>query len=53
VHRVGAYATVGLGIVNALTGLVPSRETVGAVVNAAALLAAMSMLISYRKHVSA
>jgi hypothetical protein len=50
VHRVGGYATVGLGVVIALTGLVLARESVGPVISAAALFAAVTVLVSYRKH---
>jgi SdpI/YfhL protein family len=53
VHRVSGYATVGLGIVIAATGLVLTHEALGAVVGAAALLAAITVLVSYRKHVRA
>ena len=53
VHRAGGYATVGLGIVIALTGLVLNHEAMGAVVGAATLSAAMTVLVSYRKHVRA
>jgi immunity protein, SdpI family len=49
VHRVGGYATVGLGVVIALTGLVLARESVGPVISAAALFAAVAVLVSYRK----
>jgi uncharacterized protein YhhL (DUF1145 family) len=53
VHRVSGYATVGLGIVIAATGLVLTQEALGAVVGAAALLAALTVLVSYRKHARA
>jgi SdpI/YfhL protein family len=53
VHRAGGYATVGLGIVIALTGLVLNHEAMGAVVGAATLFAAMTVLVFYRKHVRA
>jgi SdpI/YfhL protein family len=53
VHRVGGYATVGLGVVIALTGLVLAGESVGPVISAAALFAAVTVLVSYRKHVRA
>jgi uncharacterized membrane protein len=49
VHRVGGYATVGLGVVIALTGLVLAGESVGPVISAAALFAAVAVLVSYRK----
>ena len=45
-----ANATVGLGIVIAVTGLVLTHETVGAVVSAAALVAAATVFVSYRRH---
>jgi hypothetical protein len=51
VHRVGGYAAVGLGSVITLTGLVLTRESVGPVISAAALFAAVAVLVSYRKHV--
>ena len=38
------YATVGLGVVIALTGLVLARESVGPVISAAALFAAVTVL---------
>ena len=50
VHRVGGYATVGLGIVIGVTGLVLTRGMVGGVVGAAALLSATVVFISYRKY---
>jgi hypothetical protein len=50
VHRAGGYATVGLGLVIAVTGLVLTHETLGAVISAAAFLAAMIVFASYRKH---
>ena len=53
VHRAGGYATVGLGIVIAVTGLVLSHEAVGAVISAAALFAAVTVFVSYRKYVRA
>jgi hypothetical protein len=53
VHRAGGYATVGLGLVIAVTGLVLTHETLGAVVSAAAVCAAMTVFVSYRKHVHA
>jgi hypothetical protein len=46
VHRAGGYATVGLGIVIAVTGLVLTHEQVGAVVSAAAFVAAMTVFVS-------
>ena len=53
VHRAGGYATVGLGTVIAVTGLVLTHETLGAVVGAAAFFAAMVVFASYRKHTHA
>jgi len=50
VHRAGGYATVGLGIVMVVTGLVLTHETVGAVVSAAAVVAAATVFVSYRRH---
>ena len=50
VHRTGGYATVGLGIVIAVTGLVLTHETLAAVISAAAFFAAMVVFASYRKH---
>jgi uncharacterized membrane protein len=53
VHRAGGYATVALGIVVAVTGLVLTREMLGAVTSAAAFFAAMIVFASYRKHARA
>jgi uncharacterized membrane protein len=53
VHRAGGYATVGLGIVIAITGVVLTHEALGAVVGAAAFVAAMVVFASYRKHARA
>ncbi len=53
VHRAGGYATVGLGIVIVLTGLVLTHEVLGAVVSAAALCAVVPLFVSYRKHARA
>lgn len=53
VHRAGGYATVGLGTVIVLSGLVLRHEVVGGVVSAAAICAAMMVLASYRKHARA
>ena len=50
VHRAGGYATVALGIVIALTGLMLTHQTVAAVISAAALVAAMTVFVSYRKY---
>jgi len=53
VHRAGGYATVGLGAVIAVTGLVLTHEALGAVVGAAALFAAMTVFVAYRKYARA
>jgi uncharacterized membrane protein len=53
VHRAGGYAMVGLGIVIALTGLVLTHQALGAVIGGAALLAAMTVFATYRKHARA
>jgi uncharacterized membrane protein len=53
VHRAGGYATVGLGIVIALTGLVLTHKTMGAVVGAESLVAAIAIFVSYRRHARA
>lgn len=50
VHRAGGYATVGLGIVVAVAGLVLTHEMLGAVISAAALFAAMAVFASYRRY---
>jgi hypothetical protein len=51
VHRSGGYATVGLGVVTVLTGLMLRHEAMAAVVPLAAIVAAATVLASYRKHV--
>jgi len=53
VHRSGGYVTVALGVVIAVTGLVLAHEAVGAVVGGAALVAATSVFVSYRRHAGA
>ena len=53
VHRAGGYATVGLGTVIAVTGLVFTHEALGAVVGTAALFAAMTVFVAYRKYARA
>lgn len=50
VHRASGYATVALGLVMAMTGLVLRHDMLGRVVSAAALIAAMSILIVYRRY---
>ena len=52
-HRAGGYATVGLGIVIAAAGLMLAHDTLGAVIGAAALFAAMAVFASYRKYARA
>ena len=53
VHRAGGYATVGLGLVVAGTGLVLTHETLGAVIGAAAVVAALIVFASYRRYARA
>jgi uncharacterized membrane protein len=53
VHRVGGYATVGLGIVIGVTGLMLTHEVLGGVVGGAAVLAATVVVVSYRKYARA
>ena len=53
VHRASGYATVGLGTVIAVTGLVLTHEALGAVISAAALFAAMTVFVTYRKYAGA
>jgi uncharacterized membrane protein len=53
VHRAGGYATVALGIVIALTGLVVAHGVAGPIVSGAALVAASVVLISYHRIVRA
>jgi len=53
VHRAGGYTTVALGIVIAVTGLVLTHKIMGAVVSAAALVAAMTVVVSYRRYARA
>jgi uncharacterized membrane protein len=53
VHRVGGYATVGLGIVIGVTGLMLTHEALGGVVGGAAVLAATVVVFSYRKYARA
>jgi uncharacterized membrane protein len=53
VHRAGGYATVGLGLVIAITGALLAHELLGGVISAAALLAAASVFVSYYKHARA
>jgi len=53
VHRAGGYATVALGIVVAVTGVVATRDLVGPVVVAAAVCASIPVVVSYRRHAGA
>jgi immunity protein, SdpI family len=53
VHRAGGYATVALGIVVVVTGMIAARDLVGPVVLAAALCAAIPVVVSYRRHAGA
>jgi hypothetical protein len=53
VHRVGGYATVGLGLVTLIAGLVVTHKSAGGLVLAAAGVAAMIVFASYRKHARA
>ena len=53
VHRAGGYATVGLGIVIAITGVLLTHEVLGAVVSAAALCAVLTVVVSYRERACA
>ena len=53
VHRAGGYATVGLGVVIGVTGLVLTHEALGGMVGGAGLLAATVVLVSYRRYAGA
>jgi immunity protein, SdpI family len=53
VHRAGGYVTVALGLVIAITGVVLTRELVAGVAAAAAVCAALSVAISYRRYARA
>jgi hypothetical protein len=53
VHRVGGYATVGLGVVTVVTGIVSTHKGVGAFILAAAAVAAMIVFVSYRRYARA
>lgn len=50
VHRAGGYATVGLGVVIVLTGLLLAHDIFGGVISAAALCAVATVFVAYRKH---
>ena len=53
VNRAGGYATVGLGVVTVLTGLLLRHDILGGVVSAAALCAVATVFVSYHKHARA
>jgi len=53
VHRVGGYATVALGAVILIGGLVITSNAAAGIVPLAALLAAIVVFVSYRKYVNA
>jgi hypothetical protein len=53
VHRAGGYATVALGVVTVISGIVWTHDVVGAFVLAAASVAAMIVFASYRKYARA
>jgi len=53
VHRACGYATVALGSVVAVTGVVAAGDVVGPVVVAAAVCASIPVVLSYRKHAGA
>lgn len=50
VHRAGGYATVALGGVITIAGMLFAHERVGALISAAAVCATLAVLASYRKH---
>jgi immunity protein, SdpI family len=52
VHRAGGYATVALGLVVAVTGMLATRDMVGPIVVAAAVCASIPVIVSYRRHPS-
>src|SRR5215471_1227526 len=53
VHRAGGYATVALGIVIAVTGVLLTHELLAGVVSGAAVIAATMVFVSYHKHARA
>ena len=53
VHRVGGYVTVGLGAVILIAGLVVTNNAAAGLVPLLALIAAIILLITYRKYVNA
>lgn len=50
VHRAGGYATVGLGLVIAVTGAILTHEFLAGVISGAAVIAAATVFVSYYKH---
>jgi immunity protein, SdpI family len=50
VHRAGGYATVGLGFFIVVAGLLLTHRSLGAIVSAAAFIAAATVLVSYRRY---
>jgi hypothetical protein len=50
VHRVGGYAAVVLGIVMVIAGLVLTGDKLGPVISGAALIAAATVFVSYRRY---
>lgn len=53
VHRVGGYATVGLGAAVAIAGLIATHQVIGGVISASALGAATMVVVSYRRYARA
>jgi uncharacterized membrane protein len=53
VHRVGGYATVALGAVIAIAGVLAAHQVIAGVISAGALGAAMTVLVSYHRHARA
>jgi uncharacterized membrane protein len=53
VHRAGGYATVGLGAVIVVTGLILTHEALAQVISGAALLAVTAVLVSYHRYARA
>jgi hypothetical protein len=50
VHRVGGYAAVVLGFVMVVAGLVLTGDKLGPVISGAALIAAATVFVSYRRY---
>jgi uncharacterized membrane protein len=53
VHRVGGYATVGLGFAILITGLVETQKLAGALVLPGVAVAVAIVYVSYRKYANA